>query len=309
MLSNLWEQISAWWEGEEYTGAITMKHSTGLKIFGVACALVAMPFVASAHQPRITVANTTSVVSPEISKAYYAQLDGEPQIYRIDSEKVFKLYVGLLVPNRVGQETGITAEIYKEGNEAQPLATLQGAGYNWTVFDEPFGHDSYLQGPEYRAEPPAGSYYIKVFGTTNREKYSLAIGEEEKFDIKETVNAIRLIPEIKKNFFNESPISFVLSPFGAGYILVLFVASWIGGFLYRLILRRVARGGTRSVARNIGKRDRFLRAAGGVALLGVAITTTWNPFLIFFAGFCFFEAIFSWCGLFAALGRNSCDIR
>jgi len=39
-----------------------------------------------------------------------------------------------------------------------------------------------------------------------------------------------------------------------------------------------------------------------------AITTTWSPILIFFSGFAFFEAIFSWCGFYAAMGKNTCPV-
>jgi Na+-transporting NADH:ubiquinone oxidoreductase subunit NqrB len=47
----------------------------------------------------------------------------------------------------------------------------------------------------------------------------------------------------------------------------------------------------------------------GIALLVWAITTSWNPLLIFFSGFLFFEALFSWCGLYAALGKNTCPLK
>ena len=35
------------------------------------------------------------------------------------------------------------------------------------------------------------------------------------------------------------------------------------------------------------------------------MTTTWNPILIFFSGFAFFETIFSWSGFYVALGKNT----
>jgi TM2 domain-containing membrane protein YozV len=65
---------------------------------------------------------------------------------------------------------------------------------------------------------------------------------------------------------------------------------------------------SRRVAKNIGKSDRLLRAVIGAGLLLWAITTTWSPILIFFSGFAFFEAIFSWCGFYAAMGKNTCPV-
>jgi hypothetical protein len=52
----------------------------------------------------------------------------------------------------------------------------------------------------------------------------------------------------------------------------------------------------------------LLRLAIGVGLFLWAITTTWSPILIFFSGFALFEALFSWCGFYAALGKNTCPV-
>lgn len=32
------------------------------------------------------------------------------------------------------------------------------------------------------------------------------------------------------------------------------------------------------------------------------------PKTIFFSGFAFFEAIFSWCGFYATIGKNTCPV-
>jgi len=154
----------------------------------------------------------------------------------------------------------------------------------------------------------AGTYEIHVSNPGNNSKYSLAIGEIEAFDMKEGLSALTLIPEIKKNFFNESPIGFIISPFGWGLIVGMYFLSFIFGFVYRYILKHVAKSKVRQAHKNIGKNDRLLRLVIGLGLLLWAITTTWSPILIFLSGFALFEAIFSWCGLYAALGKNSCPI-
>ncbi len=118
-------------------------------------------------------------------------------------------------------------------------------------------------------------------------------------------------------FFSDSPAGFLFSPVGFGYICILFCLSFMFGFAYQTLLRFVARGFTkksnimwknRARIQNIGKRDRLLRAGIGICLFVYAIMTTWSPTLLFFSGFCFFEAIFSWCGFYAALGKNTCPI-
>lgn len=88
----------------------------------------------------------------------------------------------------------------------------------------------------------------------------------------------------------------------------MYLLADIVGFMYRAILKKFAKNSSRGVTRNIGKADRLLRLAIGVGLLLGAITTTWSPILIFFSGFALFEAIFSWCGFYAAMGKNTCPV-
>ena len=106
----------------------------------------------------------------------------------------------------------------------------------------------------------------------------------------------------------ESRLVEIISPFGWGLIIIMYLLAGIVGLTYRLILKRVAKGTVRGINKNIGKRDRLVRLAISIALLLLAILTTWSPILIFFSGFALFEAIFSWCGFYAALGKNSCPI-
>jgi Protein of unknown function (DUF2892) len=173
---------------------------------------------------------------------------------------------------------------------------------------EPFGYDTYWTGPEYKARTEAGTYVITVTSTDNTSKYSLAIGETEHFDFAEIRNALTLVPQLKKSFFNESPISFILSPFGWGLILSLYILAAAFGFIYRFILKKLSTNTVRKASKNIGTSDRLLRLAIGVGLLLWAVTTTWNPLLIFISGFTLFESFFSWCGFYAALGKSTCPI-
>lgn len=263
------------------------------------------PTIAFAHQPRVVENTKINVVDPEISKAYYGQLEGEPHIYIINTSEDFELYVNTLVPDIEGQKKDVSAEIFKNG---ESIKTLDANNFEWTNFFEPFGHDTYWMGPEYKTRAEAGEYEIRVWSTNNDSKYSLAIGEIEAFNFKESLNALKIIPQLKRDFFNESPINFILSPFGWGLIIIMYMLAFIAGFIYRSILKKFSKGTARGVHRNIGKVDRLIRLAIWLGLLIWAITTSWSPILLFFSGFALFEAIFSWCGLYAALGRNSCPI-
>ena len=251
--------------------------------------LVLLPVAVFAHQPRIVNSETTQVVDPEISKAYYSTLTGSPHIYTIDSKEAFDLYVGILVPDIAGQKKDVLVDIIldQRGTEASGawVMPLGDANFQWKKMFEPFGHDRYWQGPEYKNRVGAGKYEIRVSSPNNDSKYALAIGEIEAFDMKEGLNTIKLIPQLKKDFFNESPVNFIFSPFGWGLIVIMYILAFIVGFIYRAILKKFAKSSPRGVAKNIGKPDRLLRLAIGVGLLVWAITTTWSPILIFFSGF------------------------
>ena len=232
--------------------------------------VVLMPGFASAHQPRIVESRQTTVIDPEISKAYYGQLTGAPDVYTIQAGAPFNLYVNVLVPNIAGQKKDVSATILKDG---KPLAALNGTQFAWKQFFEPFGHNMYWMGPEYKARADAGVYVITVTSSNNDSKYSLAIGEIEAFNFTEGTNALSLIPQLKSNFFNESPIGFILSPMGWGLIVILYLLAFIVGFIYRAILKKFAKSSPRGVAKNIGTLDRLVRLAIGAILLLWAITT------------------------------------
>ncbi len=269
-------------------------------------ALILLPSVAFAHQPRLTESRLTQVTEPEISKAYYGKLTGQPDVYRIQAAEPFDLYVNALVPAIEGQEKDISVVVVNRDNEGEPLVVLEGAEAEWKRFYEPFGADTYWMGPEYRARAEAGAYEIRVSSKNNDSKYSLAIGEVEAFSAKEGLKAITVIPELKKRFFETSPISFIRSPFGWGLIIAMYLLAAIAGFVYRAVLKAIAKGSPRGAVKNIGKSDRVLRLAISLGLLLWAITTTWSPILLFFSGFALFEAMFSWCGFYAAIGKNTC---
>lgn len=261
------------------------------------------PCLALAHQPRVTDSRVTAVADPEISKAYYGTLAGEPDSYVIRADGPFDLYVNVLVPDIAGQRKDVSATVLRDGAQ---IALLDGPSFAWTQFYEPFGADTYWMGPEYKARAEAGTYEIRVSSPDNAGKYSLAIGETEAFGGTEGLRALTVIPELKRDFFNESPVGFIRSPFGWGLIAAMYLLAGIVGLAYRALLRRFAKGTVRGMGKNIGTPDRLVRLVIALGLLLLAVTTSWNPVLIFFSGFVLFESVFSWCGLYAALGKKTC---
>ncbi|BDZ66767.1 hypothetical protein GCM10025860_02150 [Methanobacterium ferruginis] len=178
----------------------------------------------SAHQPRLDTGKTVSienpiiVENPEISQAFYGQLNGEPVYYQINSDKPFQLYVNLLVPTSPGQGGElVSAEVTDASGNI--VMYLNGTNSTWTPYFEEFGGDYYLKGPEATLEVSAGTYNIKVFNSQNQGKYSIAIGKIEAFPANEALTALFTLPLLKQQFFAK-PITTLFFEF-VGIILAL----------------------------------------------------------------------------------------
>lgn len=262
---------------------------------------------AFAYQPKLVEGNDIIVREPEVSKAYFSQPQGKPQVYRINAKAPFDLYVNLLVPDMADQQKDLTVVITKTGH-AEPVATLEGSQFAWKQSFESRSRNSYWRGPEYQAKAEAGDYEIRVSSPRNDTKYVLVIGKVDIFDLKEAIEEMEIIPTIKREFFDQSPAIFLLSPLGIVYIVGMFFFSFIFGLSYRFLCGHFLKGTPNAAPKNIDMQGRLIRLGIGIALFIWAVVISWSPIALFFAGFCFFEAIFSWCGLYAALGKNSCPL-
>ena len=191
-----------------------------------------------AHQPRIVSQDLVEVQNPEVSQAFYGELQGQPAFFRIASPEPFVLYLNLLVPDLVAIDKDVSARVYFQGEE---IFFLDGLGADWAYFFEEFAGDSYYQGPEVREEVEKGEYEVEVFSPDNQGKYVLAVGEKEEFPLGETVNTLLLLPKLKASFFDKSPLTayfnlvglFLLVP-----VLIVLAVSLIAFFLIRKIKRK-----------------------------------------------------------------------
>jgi len=252
--------------------------------------LVSCPLKVLAHQPRLVEMGIINLTEPEISKAYYGNLSGKPQIYTISTSSPIDLYVNILVPLIEGPEKNVTVKIFKG---EQPMGILSPKKDDWKKFFEPFGQSMYWKGPEFKVRAEAGKYKITVESTENNIRYVLATGEIEAFDGPESLNAILLIPKLKKDFFEESPISFILSPLGWGYVLLLQLLVILTGFVISKIL---------NISRIKFQTKYFQSSAKNIIICGVffwvtilffAIQTSWHPLLIMMSGLALFIALIS----------------
>jgi len=178
----------------------------------------------SAHQPRldlgtsVSIENPIRVDDPEISQAFYGELNGNPVYYQINSPQTFQLYVNLLVPTSPGQGGELVSAEVSDSSGAV-IMFLNGTNSTWTPYFEEFGGDYYLKGPEATLQVPGGTYNIRVFNTLNQGKYSIAIGKIEAFPANEAVTALFTLPILKEQFFGK-PVSTLFFEF-LGIILAL----------------------------------------------------------------------------------------
>jgi hypothetical protein len=166
-----------------------------------------------AHQPyMVTDTGVTRVDRPEVSKAFYAELSGEPAVYEIVSPDSFVLYVNILVPDEVGMPIDLSVTVTRGPDT---LAVLDGPAHRWTRFHEPFGGDSYLMGPERRLRIGPGTYFATVTRPGNTGRYVLAVGEREEFSLGDMVRTIGLMPRLKRDFFHKASIRALTDPLGS----------------------------------------------------------------------------------------------
>ncbi|MEO0115055.1 MAG: hypothetical protein ABIK93_06220 [candidate division WOR-3 bacterium] len=180
------------------------------------------------HQPRLVLQKDLAfnypfyIQNPEISQAFYGELTGSPHYYQINAEKEFKLYLNILVPDIKGARTDFSVEVSK-GKELN----LNGKGFVWQKFFEPFGGDHYLKGPEYEARVEKGEYLIKVYNDDNFGKYVLAVGDIESFPPRAMIQAFFAMPRLKK-FFNKSPFTTYFNRIG---LYTLTASVIVGGIV------------------------------------------------------------------------------
>lgn len=198
--------------------------------------------VAQAHQPRLVWSeDVIEIQNPEISQAFYAELDEKPQFFRIETSNDFLLYVSLLAPDIEGAEKDFKVRIHRTSEPLAELTTLESQPSAWTRFYEKFAGDWYWQGPEFERTVSAGVYEMEVSSPDNIGKYVLAVGKEEKFPLEETLKTISSLPELKTDFFNKSVFSSFFNLVGLFVSLAtLLILAAIAGlvWLVRKIIKK-----------------------------------------------------------------------
>jgi len=179
-------------------------------------AIILLSFLtqAYAHKPVLNEKSTYpaeapyEIEDPELSKAIYSTLTGDPHYYRIQSEIDFDFYAGILAA-KIGEcalDSKFSFEVLDSNFEKIYLA--DGENFNWVPWYEEYGKQWYWNGPEigknFLSDEvfQAGTYYIKVFNNSNTGQYVVAVGDIEKFSFTDIVGLIFSMGDIEDQFWN-----------------------------------------------------------------------------------------------------------
>ena len=204
---------------------------------------------ALAHLPRIVTGDKVVVSNPEVSQAFYGELNGNPAEYTFTSDRLFDLYVNILVPEPSNPDGRYSVGIYRLVNgQDEIVATLPSDSIIWQEIWEEFGRDFYMKGPEFEnKQEAAGDYRVVVSSADNKGKYVLAIGQKEQFIWQEILKVYYIVPLLKLNFFHSSLWQFLLTPFvlfGAMALVSIFII--IVWFIY-LIQKAIKKSRPKSI--------------------------------------------------------------
>ena len=170
---------------------------------------------AYAHQPILNEENPVSfdspylIEKPEVSKAIYSTLQGEPHIFKISSNKDFKFYAGITVPKieECNQFDKFSFQVLDSNQKI--IKNFDGESFKWWSWYEKYGKKWYWIGPELGVKFKsnntfsAGDYFIRVFNENNKGNYVLATGDIEKFGPLVIAKLPFILPKVNKKFWDE----------------------------------------------------------------------------------------------------------
>ena len=167
-----------------------------------------------AHQPVLNSEKSNSeepyiIDEPEVSKAIFAELKGEPHYYRIESKTKFKFYAGITTPKIDNCPLTKKFSFDVLDSDLKLIKKEDGEKFNWWAWYEKHGEKWYWIGPEIgekfksNREYNKGTYYIRVYNQNNTGQYVLAVGDIESFPISVIIKMLFTLPSINSAFWDD----------------------------------------------------------------------------------------------------------
>ena len=250
-----------------------------------------------AHQPIIVSDSPIQITNPEISQAFYDELNGIPKRYFVESSQNFELYINLLVPLKANANGRYSAKIYDLNNDLKLLATIDGPSVPWSTYYETFAKDYYFKGPEFDQPMPAGKYAIDVYSGDNQGKYVLAIGKIETFSVKNSFNIIGILRNLKVNFFNTSPFKLTLTIFGIIYLVSIFIIATFTTLVYKFVIHKTKKTFL------ISSKNQLINSSISIVLIILGLYT-WSPIILFLADIFVIHIYYQFINNFVSNNKN-----
>lgn len=223
-----------------------IRTSFGAYVFGISALLFVFSFgaeTARAHVPVLvepeTVDATIVIDDADLSQAFYGTMVGFPHTYEIVATEPFTLFTQILVPDieaSTNNISGIVIKVPEEGKRVQEVTRLTAKDATWESEYEPFGGDTYRNGPQFETTLEPGTYRIEVHTPDNLEKYVLVVGTREEM----TIGYIELVRRMAgvKEFFGKSQLMVIQSPFVYGPLLLMVLLGVCIAYLRRRKMQR-----------------------------------------------------------------------
>ncbi len=200
------------------------------------CVLLFVLAYMYASVPRVIVPENVGdihlIEDAEQKQIFYGDLNDFPHTYEVRVTEPITLYTEIRVPNISESENVISGIIIKEqkrGTRVLEIARLHAREGGWESIYDPYGGDSYRQGPSFETVLDVGVYRIEVHTPNNKEKYALHVGTNTNMDLGYFELLGRLI-EVK-NFFGKSSFMLIQSMFVYPLVVLvctLLIYAWYG---------------------------------------------------------------------------------
>lgn len=200
---------------------------------------LAAPLAASAHLLRVVPpTGTVAVGDPEVSQAFYGELEGEPARFSFVADRPFAFRAAVLSPDIPGADKDFSISVMQDG---KPWKLASAGDASWSRSYEPYAGDAYFEGPRIEAEAPAGSYEIAVFSPDNLGKYVFTVGDRESFLPADLLGTIASLPALKVDYFGKPWYSAFLNRIGLFLALGAVVTATAVALAAWLAMRAIRR--------------------------------------------------------------------
>jgi hypothetical protein len=160
---------------------------------------------ACAHDPRFACsprgqANPIHVADPQKSWAFYGRLAaGQADVYLIEARRAVRIPVSLLIDVRDAANPGRPMATLVRQTETTGQTVARLTFTHAVTFYEPFSRETYLTTPDAMIALSPGTYRLTVTMPDARtpQRYTLALGSEERFSIGEIPYVIGAIARIR----------------------------------------------------------------------------------------------------------------